>query len=68
MWSVPGGGGTQCGTLVRIHVQEKKRQKGVIFVTNWWGPGTSKRGVILSKKGRCLTEDAHVTPIKRVLW
>ncbi len=34
----PGGGGvTQYGTLLRIHIQKKKknRRKGVIFVTDW---------------------------------
>ncbi len=61
-----GVGVTQYGTLVRIHVQ-KKRWKGVIFV-RLVGSWDLQKGGIFAKKGRCLTEDTPVTPIKGVLW
>ena len=53
---------THYGTLVRIHVQKKNDEKGLFLSQN-----LQKEG-IFAKKGRCLTEDTPVTPIKGVLW
>ncbi len=46
----PGG---QSVWYLGTHPRTKNRRKGVIFVTDWWGPGTSnmsKRGVFSPKR------------------
>ncbi len=57
---------TQYGTLVRIHVQ--KMTKGGDFCHRLVGSQDLQKGDIFAKKGRCLTEDTSVTPIKGVIW
>ncbi len=62
-----GGGVTQYGTLVCIHVQ-KNDEKGWFLSQIGGVPGDLQKGGIFAKKGRCLTEDTPVTSIKGVLW
>ncbi len=51
LWPYPGGrgGGGHSIWYLGMHPRTKKRRKGVILVTDWWGPGTSESGVFSPK-------------------
>ena len=46
----------------------KKTRKRDDFCHRLVGSWDLQKGGIFAKKGRCLTEDTPVTPIKGVLW
>ncbi len=46
----------------------KKNAKRGDFCHRLLGSRDLRNGDIFAKKGRCLTEDTPVTPIKGVLW
>ena len=63
-----GGGVTQYGTLVRIHVQKNDEKRDFCHrLHRLVGSRDLQKGDICAKKGRCLTVDTPVAWIKGVL-
>ena len=48
--SSPGGSPNIIGTHTLTKKKTKKQRNRVIFVTDWWGPGTSKTGIFSPKR------------------